>query len=288
MGVQSSLTVSIVVGGRLWGMIACHHPTPRRVDPATRAVCEVIGQTFASQITLADGQCRFAVPLVFPQTPGELRCRNRNDPDRSSTSSTFRAPNSSAFRCGRLDRTTQRCGFLPWNHRERRTAPCRGVPKMRNLASRGIASSRKLSELVPAAVCFANLASGALYVGLDESAADYLLFSRRELVETVIWAGNPNTAVTADEHDKLHPRASFEAWHETVCGRSRPWTETELGTASTLREQLLRLRVRKNSASERRSATRNRGAQESTGGGATGKSSSRNQRIGPRATFWQT
>jgi light-regulated signal transduction histidine kinase (bacteriophytochrome) len=64
---------------------------------------------------------------------------------------------------------------------------------------------------------------------------------RRELVETVIWAGNPNEAVSADQQGRLHPRTSFAAWHETVRGRSRPWSELELESASFLREQLLRV-----------------------------------------------
>ena len=52
MDVQASLTVSIIVERQLWGMIACHHPTPHRVDHSIRSVCELIGQIFASQITL--------------------------------------------------------------------------------------------------------------------------------------------------------------------------------------------------------------------------------------------
>ncbi len=30
MGVKATLVVSLLVGGRLWGMVACHHRTPRR------------------------------------------------------------------------------------------------------------------------------------------------------------------------------------------------------------------------------------------------------------------
>ena len=52
MDVQSSMTVSIIVGNRLWGMIACHRPAPHRVDHSTRSVCELIAQTLASQVAL--------------------------------------------------------------------------------------------------------------------------------------------------------------------------------------------------------------------------------------------
>jgi signal transduction histidine kinase/DNA-binding NarL/FixJ family response regulator len=61
-------------------------------------------------------------------------------------------------------------------------------------------------------------------------------------VETIAWAGNPNKNVVADQHNRLHPRKSFEAWQETVRGFSRPWKETELENGLLLREHLLRLR----------------------------------------------
>jgi light-regulated signal transduction histidine kinase (bacteriophytochrome) len=52
MAVQSSMTVSIIVGNRLWGMIACHGPAAHRVDHSTRSVCRLIAQTLASQLAL--------------------------------------------------------------------------------------------------------------------------------------------------------------------------------------------------------------------------------------------
>jgi light-regulated signal transduction histidine kinase (bacteriophytochrome)/DNA-binding response OmpR family regulator len=241
MGVQSSLTVSIIVGGSLWGMIACHHPTPRRLDPATRVVCELIGQTFASQITLlidnAALQSRLTAGKLLEsyvagiEPMGLVDIQQLQSPDLLHL---FHADGLVAHFNGAVSSygitaSTELVLAL--------------TSKLRNLASRSIAHSRKISDLEPGAARFANLASGALYVGLDEGAGDYLLFSRREFVETVTWAGNPNTAVTADEQGKLHPRTSFESWNETVCGCSRPWTETELGIASKLREQLLRLQI---------------------------------------------
>jgi len=242
MGVRSSLTVSIVVGGRLWGMIACHHPTPRRVDPATRAVCEVIGQTFASQLTLridnAALQARLASRKLLEDFIAAIETSRLNLDVQHLQSAQLLTLFDADGVAIHLNGAASSHGVTA---EEGLLVPA--TSQLRNLTLRGIASSRKLSDLDPAAACFASLASGALYVSLDENGSDYLLFTRRELVETVIWAGNPNTAVTADEGNKLHPRTSFEAWHETVRRRSRPWTEIELENASFLREQLLRLRV---------------------------------------------
>jgi light-regulated signal transduction histidine kinase (bacteriophytochrome) len=86
------------------------------------------------------------------------------------------------------------------------------------------------------------VASGALYLGLSEGSGDYLLLLRGELVETLVWAGNPDKTANLDESGRLRPRASFAAWKQTVRGHSPAWSDLELENASFVREQLLRLR----------------------------------------------
>src|SRR4051812_35517555 len=50
MGVAASMSVSIVHDGALWGLIACHHRTPKRVPYELREVCKHVGQTLAQRI----------------------------------------------------------------------------------------------------------------------------------------------------------------------------------------------------------------------------------------------
>ena len=50
MGVGASLTVSIMNDDRLWGLIACHHETARRVSASTSAAIELFAQVFSTQI----------------------------------------------------------------------------------------------------------------------------------------------------------------------------------------------------------------------------------------------
>ena len=50
MGVRATLTVSLMEGDELWGLIACHHDVPRRVSSSTAAVAELFGQIFSLQI----------------------------------------------------------------------------------------------------------------------------------------------------------------------------------------------------------------------------------------------
>ena len=47
MGVRSSMSISILRGGRLWGLIACHHDAPYRVGFQRRSLAELFGQMFS-------------------------------------------------------------------------------------------------------------------------------------------------------------------------------------------------------------------------------------------------
>nr|WP_175429269.1 GAF domain-containing protein [Lysobacter enzymogenes] len=44
MGVRASMSISLIVDGRLWGLIACHHPQPRPVGPRERIAADVFGR----------------------------------------------------------------------------------------------------------------------------------------------------------------------------------------------------------------------------------------------------
>ena len=138
----------------------------------------------------------------------------------------------------RLDGVVRYCGVTV-----EETLLKRAIAKLESLSLHGVASSNMLSQLDASAASFATPVSGALYIKLAAGFGDYLLLLRRELLETISWAGNPNKTVTTDEHDRLHPRLSFTAWQETVRGRCRPWSELELESALSLREQLLRIRA---------------------------------------------
>jgi len=240
MDVKSSMTVSIIVEGELWGMIACHHRRPHPVDRSTRSIAVLIAQTCASQ-----------VKLRIDNATLQKRVESRDALERylteiegSKDSLGVHLQSSRILDLVDADGLLSRVdGVVAYNGV---TAQCDSMlptlSQLRSLATRGIASSQSLGGTELSAALNSSRASGALYVDLGESTGDYLLFLRRELLENVVWAGNPHEAVSVDALNRLHPRASFAAWGETVRGLSRAWTTIELENARYLREQLLRLK----------------------------------------------
>ena len=241
MGVQSSLTVSIIVKGQLWGMIACHNARAHRVARSTRSVCELIAETMAAEVALRVDNAALQTrqtgrDLIDKVVAGIETSESFVEAVRSEGArllNLFDADGLVSSIDGVLvcqGTTTETEQLVP------------ALDRLRSLASHGVASSNELGKLDSDLAAYASFASGALFIDLGEAAGDYLLFLRRELVETIAWAGNPNKNVVADQHNRLHPRKSFEAWQETVRGFSRPWKETELENGLLLREHLLRLR----------------------------------------------
>ena len=50
MGTRATLTVSLVAGHELWGLVSCHHESPRRVGSSTSAIAELFGQILSLEI----------------------------------------------------------------------------------------------------------------------------------------------------------------------------------------------------------------------------------------------
>ena len=66
MGVGATLVVSLMVGGKLWGLIACHHYVPRFAHFEVRAVCELLAEAIGTRIAALES---------FVQAQAELSVR---------------------------------------------------------------------------------------------------------------------------------------------------------------------------------------------------------------------
>src|SRR5690606_26869604 len=56
MGVGASLTAAITVRGKLWGLLACHHRTPRFLDHHSREGCRFLAQLLATELAVTESE----------------------------------------------------------------------------------------------------------------------------------------------------------------------------------------------------------------------------------------
>ena len=64
MGIDASMSISIIHGDKLWGLIACHHYSPRRLPRHLRAVCELFGSMFSMQLEVREKVQQFELRLA--------------------------------------------------------------------------------------------------------------------------------------------------------------------------------------------------------------------------------
>lgn len=240
MGVSASMSVSIVIGGQLWGMLACHHMAPKVVPYPARTAADVLGQLLASSVqTLlaadaarqhADGSA-VRVRLIEQVTHAD---------DTLAAIKPFAAELRGLFGAEALVATEGTETFVQGDVAADAAADLvrwlRGQP-----LPQGLLALSAQAGIPPELAAALWPWCGFLALRTDDESGGWLVLLRREQVETVEWGGRPMKVHVPGPHGpRLTPRGSFEVWRETVRGTTVPWSATELELAAALRGELLR------------------------------------------------
>ena len=252
MGVDASFSISIVIGGELWGLFALHHYAPRRLSMELRSVLELFGQIVALVI---EGR------LAKEMRQTEEAARDLHDRVVGRLVSTSPSPDQLINFASDFREMIPCDGFAVWSEgRVRTVGSCPfpdDMPGLARFLNRAAASrvyvTEELSAVYPKAADFADRAAGLIAVPISRTPRDYLIFFRRELARTVTWAGDPTKkeAAFGPNGPRLSPRKSFEVWQETVRGKSAPWTASEGKSAEALRVAILEVLLRFTEENER-------------------------------------
>ena len=251
MGVGATMTVSLTRGGRLWGLISCHHMSPRHVGFELRTTAELFGQVLSLLIETRERDELVAYDL-----------QTRAIHDRLVAA----VVGKDVAGRGVAELIDQIAELIPCDGiavSVKGEVTFRGVtPTMTEFvalrsfldeqSASAIHATDTLGEAYAPARQFAERCSGLIAVPISRTPRDYVVFFRREIARSVIWAGQPGKVVAPGPNGpRLTPRKSFEAWREIVRGRSEPWTEAEVRAAEMLRVTLLEVVVHLTGLTER-------------------------------------
>ncbi|MCJ2081629.1 HWE histidine kinase domain-containing protein [Methylobacterium sp. J-090] len=255
MGVGASLSVSILRGGKLWGLFACHHSSPRHISLERRTGAELFGQMFSLILESREREAEVAY---------EAQSRALHDRLMGALAS---GGTSLENITGFLDDIA---GIVPcdgigvWVNGEitlRDATPTAeeftGLVRFlnRTATSRAFATN-EIGKVHPPGRDFTERAAGLLAVPISRAPRDYLVFFRTEIARTVTWAGNPEKPANPGPNGvRLTPRKSFEAWREVVHGQSTPWSGADLRIAEALRITLLEVILRLTDSAEKERKT---------------------------------
>jgi light-regulated signal transduction histidine kinase (bacteriophytochrome) len=190
MGVGASMSISIILDGMLWGLIACHHYSPRALPMAQRVAMEVFGEFFSLHLKslkerrrvaavagTREALDRFLILSSHHEDVGELLRQSLHEFSRL-------LPNDGIGIM--FDGKWTGLGATP---------PDAAVPDVldfiRTVSDGRVWATHALSQKLPEAAAYSDRVSGVLAIPLSQTGSDCLVFFRKELVQTLNWAGNP-------------------------------------------------------------------------------------------------
>ena len=239
MGVRATLVASIEVGGKLWGLVACHHYVPRHVPYETRAVCEMLAESVATRVAameaFAHGQAELSVRRLEQRMIDAITREGDWRPALFHGSDALLQPLNAGGGALVFDGQVLTSGEVPGTREIRALAE-----KLDEARPVDLYVTESLGKAFPQFATLTSVASGLVAAPLSDKPGEYLLWFRPERVRTVTWGGDPSKPVViGDDPRDLSPRRSFAQWHQLVEGTSDEWTSADLVAANLVRESVV-------------------------------------------------
>lgn len=245
MGIKASMSIRVIRQGQLWGLISCHNIESVDLSFETCSIFELLSSVISNKISsiLNKQDFEYATSLQSKKTELIEQVYNNNDliqgatyPEGENMMSMFDAGGAAVMFNGRLETMGKTPdadsieNILLW---------------LEGKKINKVFSSNCLSAVYEEATGYSDVASGLLAIPIDASRGEYVLCFRPEVIETINWGGDPNTAITFEPDGKnYHPRNSFKLWKQQVKNNSKPWHTEELTVAESLRSFLFEFKTR--------------------------------------------
>ena len=232
MGVQASLSISLLQNQRLWGLIACHHLSAKPVTNALQDAAAFIGGLVSVKLSSIEALQQRNLINKAIIIIGELLKRITDEHaetilmslfpgllDLTGSSGLLILVEGKLYTAGEVPESNAISGLLAWLGTKTK-----------------VFSSHHLAQDFSPAAAYADIAAGLLATPVTSDMRNCIIWLRKERLRTVKWAGNTEKSLAHDQHGslRLSPRKSFEAWTELWQGRSKPWSPVEEGVAVML------------------------------------------------------
>ncbi|PIB41001.1 histidine kinase [Pseudomonas sp. 2822-15] len=237
MGVLSSMSISLMAGDKLWGLISCGNREPLLVPNDLRVACQTIGQVLSLQISAME-----ALDLIRQR---EEKVEALALLDRAMKASEQNVFDGLAQQPQVLMDLTQSGGVAIIEDKQlHRYGNCPEPAQIRALhrwlqeSGEPVFSSHNLTSVYPPAAEFQPVASGVLAMSLPKPVDNGVLWFRPEVKENINWSGDPNKPLNLESSDaglRLRPRTSFEIWKVEMAGISTKWSHGDRFAANDLR-----------------------------------------------------
>jgi len=245
MGTMASMSISLLRGDRLWGLISCHNRLPHRVPYHVRTACDFIGQVLSIELAARDATAladrRISLRKVQTRLLAHMAAADHFIDGLLSHPNDLLALTNAAGVAVVAGGACTLLGETPSEKETRQLVEWLGAQRRADLFV-----TDNLASLFAGGEAMKDRASGVLALSISQIYDSYVLWFRPEVIRTVTWGGDPRKRPEIETTGlKLHPRKSFENWRETVRLRSHPWHQAEIDAASELRTAVVDIVLRK-------------------------------------------
>jgi two-component system, chemotaxis family, sensor kinase Cph1 len=246
MGLVASMSISILRGGELWGLISCHHKSPRNVPFEVRTACDFLGQMLSVHLEARERAAEYDHRMRLREIHGKLLAYMAGEEHFArglvKHGADLLALTGADGAAVVFEGTQSLIGATPTDAQVARVTDWLAEEH----GGEELVCVDSLPAVLPDAADFKDVASGLLAIEISKLHKSYILWFRPEVIRTVTWGGDPRKPVEPDAGQlRLHPRKSFEAWKETVRFRSIPWRKSEEDAAHDLRNAVVGIVLRK-------------------------------------------
>ncbi len=242
LGINGSMSLSILHKDRLWGLMVCHHRHPHHPSASQRLSASALTDAFALRVGPAEHIATEQARREDLVRLSALQAQMAEADDVNAALTTGTVTVSSLFASTGAavlyDGDVSALGHTPPEVDIRELAAWLQ-------AHGGPAKSFQTNNICAAFLPWnrhAAIASGLLAVFLSDDRSNVLLWFRPEEPELVTWDGSSRRGAT-DNASSL-PTYSYEKWVEKRHGIARPWAEWELEMAEILRHGITEVMVR--------------------------------------------
>lgn len=235
MGSIASLVMAIVINGndstKLWGLLVCHHTSPRYVPFPLRYACEFLMHAFGLQLymelqlasQLAEKKIlktqTLLCDMLLRDVPFGIVTQSPNIMDLVKCDGAALCYGGKYWSLGVTPTESQVNDIAQWllsNHED----------------STGLSTDSLADAGYPGAALLGDAVCGMATARISSN--NFLFWFRSHAANEVKWGGAKHHPEDKDDGGRMHPRSSFTAFLEVVKSRSLPWEVAEINAIHSL------------------------------------------------------
>lgn len=226
MGVGATLTISLVLRGKLWGLIACHHYSPKYLPYDIRMSAKLLGHFITSQIDSRNLNEEHDVRNKVNQAVEHLGSKKlaftrASLHEIASDPSLLQICNADGVAITVND-VIYKSGNTP--------SDSDILALARQLKDRSEYITESISDIFQYKALDSDSLPGLIFYAIPNVSGGCVMWFRKETIHDVHWAGDPAKSIEKDKNG-LSPRKSFELWRETVKNQSKIWLASEVNAS---------------------------------------------------------